>query len=414
MNSMYITKGIHYLCSLLHETLCIPVCYRSQTGTETMMIPASFQLHPLFHDLSALFDHFMSDADHTGKPVLCSTNFLEYYMVMRVQDTGIAAGMIILGPTIPGQLSEETLGHLFHDYQVPLRQQEQWTTYYQQVPHLSNKQFIHAAMMLYFLVHGETLEFDDVILSTQPEERVLPDHVDFRKTITNRRELQDFHHDPATEIMLFQLIKHGKKDELIRLFPLLSDDKMGTLSKRSHLRNHKNLAITAITLATRAAIEGGLFWEAAYSLSDLHIQRIEELKGKNDVQKALVHALIDFTERVHSSRVPNISAAIHRCQNYIFNHLYEEIPLSVLAEITNLHANYLSQRFKKEVGLSISEYIQQQRIEEAKELLTLSDFPLSEICSRLAFHDQSYFTKVFKKHTGMTPKRYRTQRQLIP
>ncbi|OPA81534.1 hypothetical protein BVG16_02495 [Paenibacillus selenitireducens] len=411
---MYTTKGIRYLSSMLYETFRIPVGYRNSTATESMFLPSSFQLHPRFRDISAVFDYFIHDTDPGSKPVLCSTNFLEYYVVMQVQDPGKNPGMIVLGPTIPSLLSEETMQNLFHDFQVPRREQEQWAAYYRQVPQMSNKQFIHAALLLHFLVYGKTLEFHDVIIAAHPKDSTIQSGDDLRKTIAERRELRHFHQDPTHEAMLFQLIKQGKKEELLRLFPLLSDEKMGTLSKRSHLRSYKNLAITAITLATRAAIEGGLFWEAAYSLSDLHIQQIEELKEKNDVEKALVLALVDFTERVHARQLPNVSAAISRCQNYIFNHLYEEISLTTLAEITNLHANYLSQRFKKEVGISVSEYIQRQRIEEAKELLTLSDFPLSEICSRLTFHDQSYFTKVFKKYTGMTPKQYRKQRQLIP
>lgn len=75
-------------------------------------------------------------------------------------------------------------------------------------------------------------------------------------------------------------------------------------------------------------------------------------------------------------------------------------------------ANYLSQLFKKEVGIPISDYIQQERIEEAKKLIALSDTPLSDVCSSLTFNDQSYFTKVFKKFTGVTPKQYRNNKHV--
>ncbi|MEH7313803.1 helix-turn-helix domain-containing protein, partial [Priestia megaterium] len=72
-----------------------------------------------------------------------------------------------------------------------------------------------------------------------------------------------------------------------------------------------------------------------------------------------------------------------------------------------LHPNYLSKIFKKEVGKSVSQYIQEQRIEEAKKLLQLSNYTISEISTLLNFHDQSYFTTTFKKILGVTPKQYR-------
>ena len=61
-----------------------------------------------------------------------------------------------------------------------------------------------------------------------------------------------------------------------------------------------------------------------------------------------------------------------------------------------MNSDYLSILFKKEVGISLIEYIQRERIEEAKKLLTFTTYPLSDICASLNFSDQSYFTKIFK------------------
>ena len=94
----------------------------------------------------------------------------------------------------------------------------------------------------------------------------------------------------------------------------------------------------------------------------------------------------------------------------ILQRLYQltgDISLDHLAEICHLSPNYLSSLFKKEVGISISEFIQQLRIDEAKKLLDLTNYSISEIGTFLNFNDQSYFIKTFKKHTGLTPKQYR-------
>nr|WP_237446585.1 helix-turn-helix transcriptional regulator [Shimazuella alba] len=75
--------------------------------------------------------------------------------------------------------------------------------------------------------------------------------------------------------------------------------------------------------------------------------------------------------------------------------------------MNRLNPIYLCQLFKNEVGISLREYIQQQKIEEAKRLLISTSYSLTDICTYLHFTDQSYFTKVFKKFVGITPKQYR-------
>ncbi|MEB8823047.1 helix-turn-helix transcriptional regulator [Bacillus cereus] len=77
--------------------------------------------------------------------------------------------------------------------------------------------------------------------------------------------------------------------------------------------------------------------------------------------------------------------------------------------MTNKNPMYLSTLFKKEVGMTLSEYIQREKVEEAKKLLTLTNYSLLEVSTFLNFNNQSYFTKIFKKYTEFTPKQYRNQ-----
>ncbi|HDR7878031.1 TPA: helix-turn-helix transcriptional regulator, partial [Bacillus mobilis] len=101
------------------------------------------------------------------------------------------------------------------------------------------------------------------------------------------------------------------------------------------------------------------------------------------------------------------------CLNHISKNAYDELSLNELANHLDITPTYLSKLFKKEMGIPLSEYIQKERIEEAKKLLTLTTSPLSDVCAWLNFNDQSYFTKVFKKYTNMTPKQYREQYTVI-
>ncbi len=179
------------------------------------------------------------------------------------------------------------------------------------------------------------------------------------------------------------------------------------LSKTSQLQNLKNSAIVGITLATRASIDGGLNHNIAFTLSDLFIQKLEELNEHIAVTQLIEKALLDFTERVQITKNMKNSKPINMCLNYVYAHLYEHITLSGLAKLVNMNPNYLSNLFKKEVGITLTRFIQQAKVEEAKNLITFTSHSLTEISTLLNFHDQSYFTKIFKKFTGVTPKQYK-------
>lgn len=225
--------------------------------------------------------------------------------------------------------------------------------------------------------------------------------------MARNREDFVFHQDPRAEWELLHHVRNGNPAGVREAWKRLDAGKFGTLSRRSRLRNKKNLAICGITLATRAAIDGGLYWEEAYTLSDLYIQHIEELAQPEEVDAALLDAFLDFAGRVRGGRSAGVSRAVAVCQNYIFNHLYSDIRLDDLARAVRLSPAYLSGKFRKETGMTMREFILRERIEEAKRLLVLTDDSIAAIGSRLSFCDQTHFGKAFKKRTGMTPRQYR-------
>lgn len=179
------------------------------------------------------------------------------------------------------------------------------------------------------------------------------------------------------------------------------------------LRNQKSLGIIAITLATRYAIEGNLPPDIAFALSILYIQTIEQLDNVDSVKRLSGDALRTFADRVKEYNAQKYSNAVTICMNHISKNVYDGISLNELANHLDITPTYLSKLFKKEMGISLSEYIQRERVEEAKKLLTLTTYSLSDICAWLNFNDQSYFTRGFKKITNTTPRQYRQKYALI-
>lgn len=232
----------------------------------------------------------------------------------------------------------------------------------------------------------------------------------FYKEFVDREEM--FLRAPYNpEIEFYSMIKAGEVEEVRKLCKVALIDKpgLGTLSK-NYLQNIKYHFVITTAMVARYCIEGGMELAAAYSLSDFYIQKADTCKTPKEVSDLHPIMCEDYAKRMKKLRKRHIcSKPIAQCIDYIYDHLHTRITVEVLAEITQLNPTYLSRIFHKEVGMTISEYIQTKKIETAKRMLLYSDFTSAQIAQTLAFSSQSYFTEIFRKTVGMTPKQYKSE-----
>ena len=222
------------------------------------------------------------------------------------------------------------------------------------------------------------------------------------KTLENRDSLEK--HTPySAEIRLFSCVQQGDIDSLLKQIKNL--DSLIVMGKMSddELMQHKYMAVSAITLATRYAIQGGLSESRAYDFSDRVIKAIDKLTDKNEVFMCLGIEIIRLTGNVRKNKKqPEFSPHIRNCMRYINENLCEKITVASTAEYCGISADYLSQIFKKEIGENLSSYILKQKLEMAK-ILLLNEKTNKEICDEIGFSSQSYFITAFKKHYNLTP-----------
>lgn len=98
---------------------------------------------------------------------------------------------------------------------------------------------------------------------------------------------------------------------------------------------------------------------------------------------------------------------IHQIQQYIREHSQEDISLDILAQRVSLSPIYISKMFKEKLGVNYIDYLTECRIEKAKKLLNDPEKSLKEITFEIGYHEPNYFSKVFKKMCGVSPKDYR-------
>ena len=148
--------------------------------------------------------------------------------------------------------------------------------------------------------------------------------------------------------------------------------------------------------------------EDAYRLIDLYTQEAEKCPSVEAVTQLQFNMVMDFTDRVRQAKLPeNLSREVFAAVQFIADHAHEPLGIDDVAAAVGMSRSALTQRFRREIGKTITGYITEAKIRDAKRLLRYSDKTFGEIAATLAFSSQAYFQTVFKKETGLTPGEYR-------
>ena len=134
----------------------------------------------------------------------------------------------------------------------------------------------------------------------------------------------------------------------------------------------------------------------------ISIERITTLPGLKLI------ALIgdEYCELVNHFATGHYSPIIKKAVDYISLNLGNHLSLKEVAATIHVNASHLSRKFKEETGLTMTEFIHEKRIAEAKLYLQREDISINDVAFMVGFNDLNYFSKVFKKLTSLTPSQY--------
>lgn len=232
----------------------------------------------------------------------------------------------------------------------------------------------------------------------------------FVSNLFQNLENSNKHNSHSKEMRELTSITNGDVNSLIKSWEEDLAGVHGRLAK-DELRQEKNLAITTLILASRAAIDGGLHPEVSYTIVDSYIYELEELKEINKIVPLMRKAEIYYTELVRELKTPNKNNLKHpiveSAKDYIVRNVHSQLSIKIIADELSMNANYLAEIFKNQENISIPNYIVREKIKIAKNMLIYTKSPYIVIATDLGFSSQSYFTKKFREDTGITPKKFR-------
>lgn len=319
----------------------------------------------------------------------------------------------VTGPSGLISTDKKKIGELLLDLSVPKADYENYTNALRCPPTVSIEKTLAILKLLVYSFDRIKLENKTIFFNEKADEQyslVASSNMETSMKLAVFGEPQTaIEQTYSTELMLAELITSGSAEKMMEIQGAQPTLKAGYMAHDT-LRQMKNESICGATVAARAAIKGGLDCATAFQISDLFIQKAELMTNYNSLRQLQWDLFVDYAIRVKDANhgLENRSEIFVKSAKYVQRNITQQITTEKLAQELNLSRSYLCTLFKKETSITLMQYIQTEKILEAQRLLKHTKYSLSEISDYLAFSSQSHFQTVFKKVTGKTPTKFRT------
>ncbi len=307
---------------------------------------------------------------------------------------------VILGPVLTAHISEEGLSSLLKDHLILLQDKKviHQLTYekiclYQRF--MDSLNFFYKALnhRIPIVQKNDSTEISALVEAHMPEEYEI--------------EWAEYNDEFVDQMQRY--IENGMVDELNAFMKEEQPAPYGTLSK-DVLRHYKNSCFVLLYIVRKAAEKGGLESTIGLRLAEGYSQRIDAALSANELRDITIELRRDYCKRVYKQKEnQSYSPLVRKMIQYIHTNNMKKLSLDHIAKDIGISKSHMCALFKQETGKNIGEFIQEEKIRTAKDLLRFSEYSIIDISNYLSFSSQCYFQNVFKKVTGMTPKQYRTK-----
>lgn len=336
-------------------------------------------------------------------------SFFCNYICLQLPDPGTPPRYLFIGPYSTREITKQLLLQLAERFTLSPQRFTELQKFYATLITLSNED----ALFSLATTLGEYLWGGLENFSVETIDNRLSDNTE---PITSRTSLSDTEEAFFTmeilekryeaENLLIRAVSQGlvhKAEMAITSSSFLS------LEQRvpDPVRDIKNYCIIMNTLLRKGAEQGSVHPLHIDSLSSRFARKIEQLttpEGGVALQKEMIHK---YCLLVKNHSMKGFSLLVQKVVTRIDSDLTADLSLKTQAKLLNVNASYLSTLFKKETGMTLTDYVNKKRMENAVFLLNSTNMQIQNIAQYCGIPDVNYFTKIFKKYIGKTPKEYR-------
>lgn len=311
--------------------------------------------------------------------------------------------LIVLGPMFLSQTSVTHIESALRERVNSVHMQRQMMRTLANVPVIPMTSLNQYGKMLHFTLTSEKIQTSDFIYYGENDS----EHPAFDQPIEELRELNP-ERVITGEKLILQAVRDGNP-AYTEILEKQSNSNSGFISDTGDaLRDWKNTLLVFNALCSRAAMEGGVSIRAAKEIELRAAGTIEECKKVTELKNIMGNMLDEYVNRVREGKEnPLISRATRECCDYIRANVLCPLTVESIAKELGYTTYYFTKKFNKEMGIKVTDYIKQTRIEYAKIMLITTTKSIQEISDSLHFGTRNYFSKVFREITGISPAEFR-------
>ena len=202
------------------------------------------------------------------------------------------------------------------------------------------------------------------------------------------------------------LIKLHAKHEIIYIIKNKHKDE---IENEISITDKKNDLLIWNAIYSKEIIKNGIATKYLHPIYNKFYKEISSLSSIDKLQKLELDMIDTYVNLLINDTEVTDNFVINRILKHLHLNIESTISLKKLSNDLNLSQGYISDCFKKHMGITIMNYAKKIRIDRAKVLLLTTNDSILDISIRLGFHDQSHFYKVFKSFTGVSPSQYRNE-----
>lgn len=387
-----------------YEVVSLPICVCDKNGDIKFKTPSTRESAFPQQFVNYCLINFRQQKPNQRHPLIIKLDLGIFIGVAQLDDENL----LIIGPALLFSYPYEKL-YAYFLHIIPSEQLLEFCDLIIHTPLFTYRKITMALSLAIALYNGRCIQPNEVTVYGSTIKKDTAD-IELGANMFKLRENSTYHASLRFEEKIYFAIESGNtqllKQELLN--PL--DGVAGRMSNDPVMQERYTF-VAFVSGAARAAIRGGLPQELSFSLADVYCQQMDSLDTIDDINILMYNMAIDYCQRVEDFvSFKRYSPPIQKCIEYINRNLHNKISRPKLSKECGLCTRSLSIKFKDETGLSIPDYIHNERIREAKHLLTHSEYSIADISNILQYSSQSYFTQIFRKFCGCTPGDYRLQR----
>ncbi|MBE6541947.1 MAG: AraC family transcriptional regulator [Ruminococcaceae bacterium] len=335
-----------------------------------------------------------------------NSSYIATYIIMKLPWNS-QEKILMIGPYLPVRPDQRQIFELAEKHNVLPQRYRLLEDYFNSIPHIQENSHLFVMLDTFCECVWGGNDFSVVDINenfiVQTEMLSANRQVDVSEAMINMKMMEERY---AVENELIRAVSRGQIQKAALI--------MGTFAsipfeKRldDPLRNLKNYSIIMNTLLRKAVEGSGVHPIYIDRVSSSFARRIEQLTSTDLGGELMSEMYRSYCHLVRKHTMKNYSSPVRKAILMIDADISANISLRNLAEAQNISAAYLSTIFKRETGKTITEYINNERMTLAAHLLETTNLQIQTIALHCGVLDVQYFSKLFKKYSGKTPKEYR-------